>query len=116
MTINNTTTKGYVQAFSLLKTATTTVASDPQNISGNLLKSFQAVGTTTSGAGAAEILIEGSNDGVNFIELSKLTLTLSTTPDIDASAINVPYFLVRARVSAISGTGASVNVIMGNTI
>jgi len=76
---------------------------------------FQAYGTTTAGAGAAVVLIQGSNinDANSFITLGTITLTLGTTLSADGFATSAAWKYVRASVSSISGTNASVNVLMG---
>ena len=73
---------------------------------------FQAVGATTAGAGAATILIQVSNDGVNYLTLGTITLTLSATDTSDGFAAINNWNFYRANVSAISGTGANVSVYM----
>lgn len=73
-------------------------------------QAFQALGTTSSGAGAASIKIQGSLDNSNWIDLGTITLTLATTSSSDGFGIDVPWRYVRANVSSISGTGASVTV------
>lgn len=76
---------------------------------------FQAYGTTASGAGAATIKIQGSNlDDVNsYVDLGTITLTLGTTLSADGFSTSAPWKYVRANVTAISGTTATVNVLMG---
>lgn len=76
-------------------------------------RTFQAVGSTSSGAGAADVRIEVSNDGVNYIEAGAITLTLSTSASSDGFASDAAWRYVRARVDSISGTGAAVTVWMG---
>lgn len=76
-------------------------------------RTFQASGTTSSGAGAASILIQVSNDNVNWDLLGTITLTLATTTSSDSFTSISAYRYVRANVSSISGTGASVDVYMG---
>ena len=84
------------------------------------LRTFQATGTTSAGAGAAAIIIEGSNvapsvDGTNveWVTLGTITLTLATTKSGDGFVSHAPWRFVRARVSSISGTGASVDAYLG---
>ena len=77
------------------------------------LSTFQATGTTTSGAGAATINIEVSNDQTNWLTLGTISLTLSTTSATDGFVANSPWKFVRGNVTAISGTGASVSATMG---
>lgn len=74
---------------------------------------YAARGTTSAGAGAATILIQGSLDGTNWITLATITLTLATTSSADGFASTAPWPYIRANVSAISGTGAAVTVDAG---
>jgi hypothetical protein len=76
---------------------------------------FQAYGSTTAGAGACVVTIQGSNiDDTNaFITLGTITLTLGTTVTSDGFATTASWKYIRANVVSISGTGASVNVLMG---
>ena len=82
--------------------------------------SFQAFLTGTTGALSATCEIEVSNDGVHFVNAATITLSVaawSTSADDDtdgffASEIR-SWAYVRARVSAISGTGAAVSAFMG---
>lgn len=95
----------------LLKAATTTGAGSSVN-STCTYRTFQAYGTTTAGAGAATIKIQVSNDDSNWIDLGTITLTLATTVSSDGFASSAKWQHVRANVTAISGTGASVSVLM----
>lgn len=76
---------------------------------------FQAYGTTSAGTGSATIKIQGSNldDANSYIDLGTITLTLGTTLSADGFATTAPWKYVRANVTAISGTTATVNVLMG---
>lgn len=76
-------------------------------------KTFHLIGSTTNGAGAATVYVQGSNDGTNYITLATLTLTLSTTVSSDGCVITAPWVYLRGNVNAISGTGASVSLFMG---
>jgi hypothetical protein len=76
-------------------------------------KVFQAYGTTSAGAGSATIVIQGSIFGDNFITLGTISLTLGTTLTSDGFAIDACWPFVRANVSAISGTNATVTGDMG---
>lgn len=75
---------------------------------------FQA---TVSGTGVvtATVTIEFSNDGTNVCSTVGGTITLSgTTSDSDGfTTQSAPWKYVRANVTAISGTGATVQVLMG---
>ena len=71
-------------------------------------------GSTTAGAGAATAVIEGSHDGIVPITLATITLTLGTVAVADGFGSAVPYRYVRARLSVLSGTGASVSATLGS--
>ena len=71
--------------------------------------SFQASGTTSSGAGAATVAIQVSNDGENWVSAGTITLTLGTSATSDGFAFEANWEQVRANVTAISGTGAAVS-------
>ena len=75
---------------------------------------FQAIVSGT-GAVSATVDIEYSNDGVNALDTVGGTITLSgTTSHTDGfTSQNAPWKYVRANVTAISGTGATVQVYMG---
>lgn len=75
------------------------------------MATFQAIVTGT-GSVSATIDIEVSNNNVNWLVLQTLTLS-GTTSATDGIASNAPWGYVRAEVTAISGTGATVNVLMG---
>ncbi len=74
---------------------------------------FQASGTTTAGAGTAVVAIEVSNDNANWITLGTITLTLGTSATSDGFAALAAWGFVRANVTTLTGTGASVTVTMG---
>lgn len=96
----------------------TATGSSARIIPKTTFKTFQAAGTTTAGAGAATIKIQGSNvvsptgDG-DWVDLGTITLTLSTTRSGDGFASDAAWLAVRSNVTAISGTGAAVTVTMG---
>lgn len=74
-------------------------------------RTFQAnvVGT---GAVTATVVIEVSNDGANVVTLATITLS-GTTTAVDGFASSAAWAYARARVSSVSGTGATINVFMG---
>lgn len=74
---------------------------------------FQAWGTTSSGSGAATVLIEVSNDSTHFMTVGTISLTLGTSATQDGFVMEGSWAFVRASVTAISGTGAAVTVTMG---
>lgn len=91
--------------------ATSQIAMSPEGPS----RTFQVVGKTTAGAGAAEVDILGSNsDDVNeAVLLGTISLTLGTVPKGEGFASTAPWRLLWARVNSISGTGASVSALVG---
>lgn len=102
----------------LLSNATTTgagVAWHPRDVPATNtynFHSFQASGNTSASTGAATVLIEVSNDGVNYLTLGTITLTLGTSATSDGFAVINTWEYYRANLSAISGTGATVSVYM----
>lgn len=72
-----------------------------------------ASGITSSGAGAASIVIEGSHDGVTPITLATIALVLGATVIAEGFGSYVPYRYVRARLVSISGTGAAISATVG---
>lgn len=75
---------------------------------------FQATVTGT-GAVTATVTIEFSNDGVNVLATVGGTITLSgtTTSSDGFTTTSAPWKYARANVTAISGTGATMQVYMG---
>lgn len=104
---------GQVTAASLL-TAAGAVVAGAAVANYATMKTYQASGTTTGGAGAATILVQGSNNGTTWDTIGTITLgTLGTMATSDSFASDDRYAQVRGNVTAISGTGASVNLTMG---
>ena len=105
-------------AFSGVNSATTTVASTP-TYKESPWSSFQGIVTGTSGTVTATILIQGSNEDAtfngtksNWVTLG--TITLSGTAVASDGLTSVSTFrYVRASITAISGTAATVEVLMG---
>ena len=106
-----------MRVFKLLNGATATGAGTAVNsvafagLDSN--KTVQVSGKTTSAAGAATVAIEVSNNGRVWLTLATVTLVLGTTETTDGFASDAPWCFVRANVTAISGTGASVTAEMG---
>lgn len=97
-----------------LLTEATTVAAGSTLVNPNAQKTYQANGVTSAGAGAATILVQGSNDnGASWDTIGTITLTLGTTRTSDSFTSADRYSQVRGNVTAISGTDASVNLVMG---
>jgi hypothetical protein len=104
---------GFLRPATVL-TTTTTETSDTQRAK-SAERTWQASGQTSSGSGAATIVIEVSNvdEADTFMELGTITLVLGTTDTADGFTTCAPWVYARARVSAISGTGASVTISLG---
>jgi hypothetical protein len=90
---------------------TTTVnATSDSTIKSSIWTWFQATVTGT-GAVTATVAIQGSNDNVNWSKTALATLTLSdTTSDSDGATVISPVKYIRAVVTNVTGTGASVTV------
>jgi hypothetical protein len=74
-------------------------------------KTFQAV-VEGSGAVTAEVDIEASNDGEHWLVLGTISLS-GTGSDTDGFASSAAWAYHRANLTAVTGTGASVSVMMG---
>jgi hypothetical protein len=96
-------------------TGLTATGATPRIFKDSPYATFQVTGTTTASTGSATVKIQGSNldDANSYVDLGTITLTLGTTLTADGFATSAPWKFVRANVTAISGTGASVNVLMG---
>ena len=98
----------------ILLSAVTTVSTGATTAVNKAKQTFALVGSTSSGAGAATVNVEASNDGINWVVLAIIGLTLSTTAAVDGFAADAAWLYVRGRVTAISGTGAAVTLTMGS--
>lgn len=95
-----------------LLTDRATTGTDGAVASVGAAKTYQASGATSSGTGSATIQVEGSNDTNNWDVIGTITLTLGTSGDSDSFTSDDRYAQVRGNVTAISGTGASVDLVM----
>lgn len=86
-----------------------------QKIPWSTNRTFEAYGATSAGSGAAVIVIEVRNDDASpWLTMGTITLTLGTTATADGFVSSAAWLYVRARVSSISGTDASVTALMGS--
>lgn len=80
------------------------------------IKTFQVTGTTSAGAGAATIKVEGSATNssavTDWVLMCMITLTLSTTSAGDGCVSDADWKYMRMRVTALSGTTATLNGYM----
>jgi malic enzyme len=98
---------------SLLTNATAVVTGTSFEVpKGRAKRTFQA-DLDGTGAISATVLVEGSNTGDKFLLLATISLS-GTGSTSDGFASDAEWAYVRARVTAISGTGATVNVSMGS--
>lgn len=99
----------------LLTAVITTGASNGHELWGTQA-AFQASGLVSTSTGSATILIQGSNTNSDlyYMTIATISLTLGTTLTADGFAMNAPWKYVRAKVSAISGTDATVTVTVAN--
>lgn len=77
-------------------------------------RSYQA-SVTGSGTVTTTVLVQVSNDNVNWVTQGTITLT-GTTTATDGYASMAQWEYVRGNVSAVSGTGAAVTLIMSVSI
>jgi len=101
-----------IQSAALLSSATSTGAGGRHAAWSNY-RTFQAIGSTSSGSGSITVDIEVSNSPVpganDWIVLGTISLTPNQN-DTDGFASAAAWRYARANVTAISGTGASVDV------
>lgn len=97
----------------LLKDVNTTGAGDSVQVN-TPQKTLQLIGKTDSGAGSVTVLIQVTNDPTKtvWITAGTIALTLSTSVSTDGFALNSKWDFIRGNVSAISGTGARVSLLM----
>jgi len=79
-------------------------------------KTFQLIGSTTSGTGAAVVVVQVTNDPKKsvWIDVGTITLTLGTSQTTDGFAMHAQWDFVRGNVSSISGAGAILSLLMSN--
>lgn len=70
----------------------------------------QATVTTTSGNGSCTVIPSVSDDGVGWIDLPTITVAAGASPQTGGYPCFAGWKQVKARTTAISGTGAIVNV------
>ncbi len=63
------------------------------------------------GAVTATVLVEGRNNGVDWLTLATITLS-GTDSDSDGVALESPWAEVRAECTAVTGTDATLNVVL----
>lgn len=85
------------------------------------LRTFQATGITSAGAGTATVTIQGSNvdspatgtTDADWVDIATFDMTLSTTKTGGGAVSDAPWKHVRAVLASLTGTGAAVSVYMG---
>lgn len=101
----------YAGSITLLNAVTVTGAGTGNQFSRSI--SNRTAQATVSGTGAvtATVNIEVSNDGAGWIVAGTITLS-GTTTATDGFVIQAPWLYSRGNVTAISGTGAAVTVVV----
>lgn len=100
----------------LLTAVTTTATSNAIPLNKTSQKDFtvHAWGSTSSGTGAATIVVEVSNSLLApWLTVDTIALTLGTAPVAGGFAVSGAWAFVQARVASISGTGAAVSAVLG---
>lgn len=98
-----------IEVSAILTGATATGAGDSVRGVGTT-KTYNLKGATTAGAGAATVQVQGSITGAAWVTIGTISLTLATTASADGFTSEDRYPLIRGNVTAISGTGASVDL------
>ena len=97
-------------AITLLNAVTTTGAGTNSQPIKDAPKTYQAIVTGT-GSVSATVVVEVSNDGVNFLSLGTITLS-GTTKAFDGFASQATWNYCRGNVTAITA-GNAVTLLMG---
>lgn len=92
-------------------TSTTTGAAHDAGPEGITARTFVA-NVSGTGAVSATVIVQVSNNGLHFITLATITLS-GTSSDADGFVADEAWQYVRGKVTAISGTGATVTLTMG---
>lgn len=103
---------GFVYPTSLNASGLISVSTPVGSTDGSLT-TFQAIGSTSTGTGAATVNIEVSNNGVNWLTYGTITLTLGITESTDGLVLAAPWAFVRANASSITGTTGNIVILMG---
>jgi hypothetical protein len=106
--------KAAENAFFTLKSSATTTGAYGQIRPVGSKVAFQAAGRTTSGAGAATIVIVGSLNGTDYVTLGTITLTLGTAITSDGFTSDNAWVYYSSTITAISGTNAVASVFVGS--
>lgn len=94
-----------VKTYSLVDAMTSTGAGTAISPTGDK-KTFHLTGSCATGTGEAEVYVQVSNDGTNYINIDTLTLSLSTAVASDYYVNVDPWKYVRGYVSTLTATTA----------
>jgi len=102
---------GYAASIVLLDAVTATGAGSAKAFSHSI--PYRTCQATVSGTGAvtASVNIEVSNDNVGWILAGTIALS-GTTTATDGFTIQATWLNIRANVTALTGTGAAVTVVV----
>lgn len=79
-------------------------------------RTFKCSGSTTVGTGSATIIVQSSSDGSLWIDAATFDISLSTAISSSGFSVDNSWKYVRGKVTAISGTGASVTLWLGTIV
>lgn len=81
-------------------------------------RTFQAIGSTSAGVGAATVDVQATNDPdeaeATWITIGTMILVLGTTKTTDGFASDAPWRKVRGKVSSLTGTNATITLLMAS--
>ena len=95
---------------------TTTTSTGDQKEPWHTNRSYEAYGYTASGSGSAIVVVEVRNsENSTWKTMATITLTLGTSVTSDGFVSSAAWRYVRARVTTLSGTGATVAANVGSS-
>lgn len=81
---------------------------------GDASATFQATANGTSGSFSATVDVEVSNNETDWMTMGTISLSgTATTANSDGFASSASWLFARGNVTAISGIGANVTLVMG---
>jgi hypothetical protein len=84
------------------------------SINGRDTRTWVVKASTTASTGSVTYTVDGSMDGINWVPIIQPnTLSLSTTVTTDAFTDESVFYFYSLKVTAISGTGASAQLMLG---
>lgn len=79
-------------------------------------RTYEAFGSTSAGTGSASIVIEARNsESAAWKTLVTISLSLTTAGVSDGAQSSAAWRYIRARVTTLTGTGATVSATLGTS-